>query len=59
MAITVYNELWSPSNINCNWKPEKLSRYSFLTNLINYNSEGIQIGYEKIKLILLKILILI
>lgn len=45
MATTIYNEPWSPSNINCNWKPEKLSRYSFITNLIDFDANGNQLGY--------------
>ena len=44
MATTIYNEPWSPSEINCNWKPEKLSRYSFVTNLINFNATDIALN---------------
>ena len=47
MATTIYDEPWSPSNINCNWKPEKLSRYSFVTNLINFGAPGVKLGYEQ------------
>ena len=47
MATTIYDEPWSPSNINCNWKPEKLSRYSFVTNLIDFNASGVKLGYEQ------------
>ena len=36
----IYNDPWSPSNINCNWKPEKLSRYSFIANIIDYASNS-------------------
>ena len=45
MATKIYNDPWNPSNINCNWKPEKLSRYSFITNMINFNDPGCQEGY--------------
>lgn len=45
MATKIYNDSWSPSNINCNWKPEKLSRYSFITNMINFNDSECQEGY--------------
>lgn len=45
MATKIYNDPWSPSNINCNWKPEKLSRYSFITNMIDFNAAGCQEGY--------------
>lgn len=45
MATKIYNDPWSPSNINCNWKPEKLSRYSFITNMINFNAARCQEGY--------------
>lgn len=45
MATKIYNDPWSPSNINCNWKPEKLSRYSFITNIIDFNAAGCQEGY--------------
>lgn len=47
MAIKIYNDPWSPSNINCNWKPEKLSRYSFITNMIDFNDPGCQEGYSQ------------
>lgn len=50
MATIIYDEPWSPSDINCEWKPEKLSRYSFvngekdMTPLdIVDNKEGVQI----------------
>ena len=47
MATTVYNDPWSPSNINCNWKPEKLSRYSFVENKIDFNAAGVELGHSQ------------
>lgn len=47
MATKIYNDPWSPSDINCNWKPEKLSRYSFITNIIDFNDPRCQEGYRQ------------
>ena len=47
MGTIIYDEPWNPSNINCNWKPEKLSRYSFVSNMIDFNAAGIALGYQQ------------
>lgn len=44
MSEIIYQEDWTSSNIQCNWKPQKLSRYSFVSNLIDYDDADVEIG---------------